>query len=64
MIVHPIHMHTSGLEHYVMSDAQVINIPFKCIEGDFSPHWGSWHTLAVEDVNITDQATGGAIVHM
>ena len=39
---HPAHVHAclSGLEHYVMGDAQIIKIPFKCMEGGVNPHWG------------------------
>lgn len=60
----PIGMHPSGLESYVMGDAQVINLPFKCIEGDVRLHQGIWHTTGIEDVTTTDQTKGVATVHM
>ena len=63
-VVQPIRMLASGLERYVMGEAQVIHLPFKCIEGDVSPHWGIWRTPGVEDITMTDPATGVATVHM
>ena len=64
MVVQPIRMLASGLEHYVIGEAQIIHLPFKCIEGDVSPHWGIWRTPGVEDITVTDPATGVATVHM
>ena len=57
-------MLASDMEHYVMGEAQVIHLPLRCIEGDVSPHWGIWHTPGIEDITVTDPATGAATVHM
>ena len=38
MVIQPIRMRTSGLERWVMGEAQVLDLPFKCIEGDVVPH--------------------------
>ena len=54
MVVQPIRMLASGLERYVMGEAQVIRLPFKCIEGDVVPHWGNWCTAGVEDITMND----------
>ncbi len=40
----------------------IINMPSKCIEGDII-HWGSWCTVGVKDVAITE-ADGAQNVHM
>ena len=37
-----------------MGEAQVLDLPFKCIEGDEVPHWGNWHTAGAEDIAVTD----------
>ena len=29
-----------------------------------SPHWRIWHTPGIEDITVTDPATGAATVHM
>ena len=50
MAIQPICMCTSGLEHWVMGEAQVLDLSFKCIEGDVGPHWGNWCTAGVEDI--------------
>jgi hypothetical protein len=63
MVIQPIHMHTSGLERWVMGEAQVLDLPFKCIEGDVVPHWGNWRTAGVKDIGVTD-AMGEHQVHM
>ena len=63
MVIQPICMHTSGLEHWVMGEAQVLDLPFKCIEGDVVPHWGNWRTAGVEDITVTDEM-GDQEVHM
>jgi hypothetical protein len=63
MVIQPICMHTSGLERWVMGEAQVLDLPFKYIEGDVVPHWGNWCTAGVEDIGVTD-AMGEHQVHM
>ena len=63
MVIQPIRMRTSGLEHWVMGEAQVLDLPFKCIEGDVVPHWGNWCTAGVEDITVTDEM-GDQEVHM
>ena len=63
MVIQPIRMRTSGLERWVMGEAQVLNLPFKCIEGDVVPHWGNWRTAGVEDITVTDDM-GDQEVHM
>jgi hypothetical protein len=57
-------MCSAGLERWVMGDAQVLDLPFKCIEGDIAPHWGNWRIAGVEDITVTDLATGAQVVHM
>jgi hypothetical protein len=37
MVSQPIGMHASALECYVMSETQIIDLPFKCIESDLYP---------------------------
>ena len=64
MVVQPIRMRSSGLERWVMGDAQVLDLPFKCIEGDIAPHWENWRTAGVEDITVTDPVTGAQVVHM
>jgi hypothetical protein len=63
MVIQPIRMRTSGLERWVMGEAQVLDLPFKCIEGDVVPHWGNWRTAGVEDITVTDEM-GNQVVHM
>ena len=44
----------SGLKHALPGDVEVINLPFKCIEGDYTPQWGDWHTRDMEDIVKTN----------
>ena len=62
MVIQPICICTSGLEHWVMCEAQVLDLPFKCIEGDVVSHWGNWQA-GVEDITVTDEIEN-QVVHM
>jgi len=64
MVIQTIHMHSSGLEHWVEGEAQAFGFPFKCIEGDVAPHWRNWCTAGVEDITVTDPVTGAQVVHL
>ena len=45
-----------------MGEVQVLDRPFKCIEGEVVSHWGNRHTAGVEDITATDEM--GEQVHM
>ena len=34
----------------ILADCQIV-LPFKCVEGDYWPHWGNWATKGVQRVN-------------
>ena len=40
------------LVRFVPGDVQVIDLPFKCVEGDYAPNWGRWRTRDMENVEI------------
>ena len=49
-VVQPIRRSASGLERFLPGDVQVIDLPFKCIEGEHTPQWGDWRTRDMEDI--------------
>lgn len=51
-VVQPIRKLASGMNRFVPGDVQVVDLPFKCVEGDYAPNWGSWRTRDMEDVEI------------
>jgi hypothetical protein len=63
MVVQPIQMLASGLKCYMMGEAQVIDLSFKCTYGDVNPHWSFWSTSGTEDITMTDPATGVPMVN-
>ncbi len=48
----PICNHASGMNCFVPGDVQVVDLPFKCVEGDYAPNLGSWRTRDMNDVEI------------
>ena len=40
-VVQPIRKTASGMNRFVVGDVQVVNLPFKCVEGNYAPNWGS-----------------------
>ena len=44
----------SGCDCFQVGDVQIGNLPFKCVEGDYAPQWGDWHTNEMDDVMIRD----------
>ncbi len=49
-VVQAIRRSVSGLERFLPGDVQVIDLPFKCIEGEHTPQWGDWCTHDMEDI--------------
>ena len=39
------------LDYWLMSEPQLIDLPFPCIEGDYTPHWGNWSTKGMARVS-------------
>jgi hypothetical protein len=63
MVSQPICMRSSGLERWVVGEADVFDLLLKCIEGGVAPHWGNWCTAGVEDTTVTDPVTKAQVVH-
>lgn len=50
-VIQPVRRDYNLLEIFHSGELQVINLPFQCIEGDYSPRWGSWTTKGMERVD-------------
>ena len=53
-VVQPMCRIASGLNRFVAGDVQVVELPFKCVEADYSSNWGSWCTQGMEDKEIAN----------
>ena len=64
-VVQPIRKSASGMNRFVPGDVQIVDLPFKCVEGDYAPKWGSWRTRGMEDVAIDNpDPTQPPIIHI
>ncbi len=43
-VVQPVRRMASGSDRFQVGDMQIVNLPFKCVEGDYAPQWGDWRT--------------------
>jgi hypothetical protein len=43
-VVQPVQRMASGRDRFQVGDVQIVNLPFKCVEGDYAPQWGDWRT--------------------
>ena len=50
-VIQPIRREFQSLDEFHLGEPQVLNLPFQCIEGDYSPRWGSWSTKGMDRVD-------------
>ena len=50
-VIQPICREIQSLDDFHLGEPQVLNLPFQCIEGDYTPRWGSWSTKGMERVD-------------
>ncbi len=50
-VIQPIRREFQSLDDFHLGKPQVLNLPFQCIEGDYTPDWGSWFTKGMERVD-------------
>jgi hypothetical protein len=50
-VIQPIRREFQSLDDFHLGKPQVLDLPFQCIEGDYTSHWGSWSTKGMERVD-------------